>query len=201
MPGSLLDRMYLMLCSLPSGRKSLNRLAKSLFWHQMIRNRIGWKLSTFSAMWSKMVKTVHKVVEIVCVGVKIVLEGVREKIPKWTILAHPQFYYCWVYLSFISAAATSFACFRSTNLSYTLVFRTCLQGSVKFPTTLYSSPPLFLYLDFLPPNFHPIHLLVIFPTSLNIIGKMILLPFSVFLTTTIFPSPLHNLIFLPSRLD
>ena len=77
----------------------------------------------------------------------------------------------------------------------------CGQGCIKFPTTWYSwfSPP-----KFPSPSSFPLN---IFPNSLKIIGKMILLPLSLFFYVIFFPtaiiltSPLHNVIFFPNRLN
>ena len=77
---------------------------------------------------------------------------------------------------------------------------------IKFSTSYYSSHPHFIYFLFSSPNFSfsPLDIL---PNSLNIIRKMILLPISLFSmytffpTAMIFPSPLHNWIFFPNRLD
>ena len=57
------------------------------------------------------------------------------------------------------------------------------QWCVKFPTIWYSSPPPFLSnLDFPPQNFRllPLFPIDIHPNSLNIIGKIILLPLSLY---------------------
>ena len=89
------------------------------------------------------------------------------------------------------------------------IHRFFIQGCIKFPTTWYSSPPPFHIKSWFftskkcqsPSPFD------ILSNSLNIIGKMISLPrfpfFHVifFSTAMIFPSPLHNLIFFPNRLD
>ena len=88
---------------------------------------------------------------------------------------------------------------RNRNLAF-------IQGCMKFPTTRYSSQPHFFFnLDFFPKISVPFpsSSLDILPNSLNIIGKMILLPFFHFIffpTALIFPSPLRNLIPSPTDL-